>query len=137
MSRLQIERFSVFWGTTKIVRCDSQEVHLFPTGNHTTGGSGLMKLGETQLENCPVTLPHLFPAGNHCELPLLLVINLLGTRAETTLRPAVPGAADASPPAVPGSMDERPLRPADPAKLSALLEGTQAADGDCLGAEEL
>jgi hypothetical protein len=31
-----------------------------------------------------------------------------------------------SPPAVPGTApEERPLRPADPARLSALLEGTQ------------
>lgn len=52
--------------------------------------------------------------------------------AETTLRP--PGTAPsptasgaASPPAVPVSapLPERPLRPADPARLSALLEGTQ------------
>eukprot|EP00435_Cladocopium_sp_Y103_P067143 s59_g29.t1 len=57
--------------------------------------------------------------------------------AETTLRPPetatapaaaepVPSQGDVSPPAVPGTApEERPLRPVDPARLSALLEGTQ------------
>lgn len=50
--------------------------------------------------------------------------------AETTLRPPgtapSPASGDVSPPAVPGTApEERPLRPADPARLSALLEGTQ------------